>query len=90
MVKSAVINSFFATIGSQNEIVRRHEGSTYKNYLTNQNVCTFAFHLINNNATLRIITRCTRGVCVVFSRARMRSSNSARMNKSNFTTEKIV
>ena len=35
-------------------------------------------------------TRCTRGVRVVFSRARMRSSNSARMNKSNFTTEKIV
>ena len=25
-----------------------------------------------------------------FSRARMRSSNSARMNKSNFTTEKVV
>ena len=37
-----------------------------------------------------VITRCTRGVRVVFSRARMRSSNSARMNKSNFTTEKIV
>ena len=36
------------------------------------------------------ITRCTRGVRVVFSRARMRSSNSARMNKSNFITEKLV
>ena len=35
-------------------------------------------------------TRCTRGVRVFFSRGRMRSSNSARMNKSNFTTEKIV
>ena len=29
-------------------------------------------------------------VRVVFSRARMRSSNSAHMNKSNFTTENIV
>ena len=49
-------NSFFATIGSQNENnIRRHEGSTYKNYLTNQYDCTFAFHLINNNDTLRII-----------------------------------
>ena len=49
-------NSFFATIGSQNENnIRRHEGSTYKNYLTNQHDCTFAFHLINNNDTLRII-----------------------------------
>ena len=36
------------------------------------------------------VTRCTRGVRVVFPRARMRSSNSARMNKSNFTTEKFV
>ena len=39
---------------------------------------------------LNVSTRCTRGVRVVFSRGRMRSSNSARMNKSNFTTEKIV
>ena len=37
-------------------------------------------------------TRCTRGVRVVFSVTRMRSSNSARMNKSDCrsTTEKIV
>ena len=49
-------NSFFATIGSQNENnIRKHEGSTCKNYLTNQYDCTFAFHLINNNDTLRII-----------------------------------
>ena len=49
-------NSFFATIGSQNENnIRKHEGSTYKKYLTNQYVCTFAFHLINNNDTLRFI-----------------------------------
>ena len=33
-------------------------------------------------------TRCTRGVRVVFSVTRMRSSNSARINKSDFTTEK--
>ena len=33
------------------------------------------------------LTRCTRGVRVAFSRARMQSSNSARMNKSDFTTE---
>ena len=39
---------------------------------------------------VRIITRCTRGVRVVFSVTRMRSSNSARINKSDFTTEKIV
>ena len=50
------INSFFATIGSQNENnIRRHEGSSYQNYWTNQYECTFAFHLINNNDTLRII-----------------------------------
>ena len=36
------------------------------------------------------ITRCTQSVRVVFSRARIRFSNSARMNKSNFTNEKIV
>ena len=35
------------------------------------------------------VTRCTRGVRVVFSVARMRSSNSTRMNKLDFTTEKI-
>ena len=34
------------------------------------------------------ITRCTRGVRVVFSRSIMRFSNIARMNKSNFTTER--
>ena len=36
------------------------------------------------------ITRCTGGVRVVFSVTRMRSSNSAGINKSDFTTEKIV
>ena len=34
-------------------------------------------------------TICTRGVRVVFSATRMRSSNSARMNKFDFNTEKI-
>ena len=34
-------------------------------------------------------TKCTGGVRVVFSIARIRSSNSDRMNKSNFTTETI-
>ena len=38
----------------------------------------------------QIKTRCTRGVRVVFSVTRMRSNNSARINKSDFTTEKIV
>ena len=33
---------------------------------------------------------CTQSVRIVFFRARMQSSNSARMNKCNFTTEKIV
>ena len=37
-----------------------------------------------------MITRCTRVVRVVLSRARIRSSNSARMNNSNFNTENIV
>ena len=35
-------------------------------------------------------TRCTRGVRVVFSVTGMRSSNSARINKFVFRTEKIV
>ena len=35
-----------------------------------------------------ILTRCTRGVRVVFSVTRMRSSNSARINKFDFRTEK--
>ena len=34
------------------------------------------------------ITRCTRDVRVVFSVTRMRSSNSARINKFDFRTEK--
>ena len=41
----------------------------------------FAVDLLNK-------TRCTRGVRVVFSVTRMRSSNSARINKVDFRTEK--
>ena len=53
-------NSFFSTVGSQNENnVRRH-----KNYLTNQHDCTFAFHLINNYDTLRIIKKTLRYLTV--------------------------
>ena len=36
----------------------------------------------------QLITRCTRGVRIVFSVTRMRSSNSARINKFDFRTEK--
>ena len=35
--------------------IRKHEGSHYRNYLTNDIRCNFAFHLIDNNATMRII-----------------------------------
>ena len=41
---------------------------------------------VNTNTNLE--TRCTRGVRVVFSVPRMRSSNSARINKFDFRTEK--
>ena len=40
------------------------------------------------NIDFYIKTRCTRGVRVVFSVTRMRSSNSARINKFDFRTEK--
>ena len=35
-----------------------------------------------------VITKCTRDVRIFFSRARMQSSNRARVDKSNFTTER--
>ena len=41
---------FFTTIRSQNE-----NKISRQDYLANQYDCTFAFHLINNNDTLRII-----------------------------------
>ena len=37
------------------ENIRKHEGSHYKNYLTYNIRCNFAFHLIHINATIRII-----------------------------------
>ena len=49
-------------------------------------VVSIMFNSISNP----IQARCTRGVRVVFSVTRMRSSNSVRINKSDFTTEKIV
>ena len=59
---------------------------------------TRAFFIFNTDCVLYeqsryeniYITRCTRGVRVVFFVTRLRSSNSARINKSDFTTEKIV
>ena len=49
-------NTFFATVGEKIEQnIRKHEGSHYRNYLTNDIRCNFAFHLIDNNATMRII-----------------------------------
>ena len=42
------------------------------------------------NRDTSCITRCMQGIRVVFSLPKMRSSNSARMSKSNVTTKKIV
>ena len=42
----------------------------------------------DTSKTNKTITRCTRGARVVFSVTRMRSSNSARINKFDFRTEK--
>ena len=49
-------STFFATIGEKNEHnIHTHEGSHFSNYLTDDIKCKFAFHLIDNNATIRII-----------------------------------
>ena len=49
-------NNFLATAGEKIEQnIRKHEGSHYRTYLTNDIRCSFAFHLIDNNATMRII-----------------------------------
>ena len=49
-------NTFFATIGEKNEHnIHTHEGSHFSNYLTDDIKCKYAFHLIDNNATIRII-----------------------------------
>ena len=49
-------NSFFATIGELNERnIHKHNGSNFRDYLTSQFNCRFAFHSIDNTETLRII-----------------------------------
>ena len=49
-------NNFFATVGEMIEQnIRKHEESHYRNYLTIDVRCNFAFHLIDNNSTMRII-----------------------------------
>ena len=47
-------NSFFATIGElnvRNYYIRKHSGSNFRDYLTNQINCRFAFHSIDNTDT---------------------------------------
>ena len=49
-------NDFFSTIGESSvKNICKHNGSHFQDYLTNHTDCHFAFHLINNNDTLRII-----------------------------------
>ena len=52
------VNTFFVSIGEENKHnIHTHEGSHFRNYLTDDIKCNFAFHLlvIDNNATKRII-----------------------------------
>ena len=47
-------NSFFTTIGELNERnIHKHNGSNFRDYLTIQFNCRFAFHSIDNTETLR-------------------------------------
>ena len=49
-------SNFFASIGKQIELnFRKHQGSHFGDYLTGANNCNFAFHLIDNTITLRLI-----------------------------------
>ena len=49
-------NTFFATIGAQNEAhIRTHQGSHFRDYLTRHTEARFAFHEIHNYKTIRII-----------------------------------
>ena len=49
-------NTFFATIGAQNEVhMRTHQGSHFPDYLTRQTETRFAFHKIHNYETIKII-----------------------------------
>ena len=53
--------TFFASLGKQIELnVPTHQGSHFGDYLTGANNCNFAFHLIDNTTTLRIITHSLR------------------------------
>ena len=46
MVKIEKFNTFFAIIGKKNEHnICTHEGSNFRNYLTDDIKCNFAFHL---------------------------------------------
>ena len=48
--------NFIATVREKIEQnIRKHEGSHYRNYLTNDIRCNFAFYLVDNNATMHII-----------------------------------
>ena len=51
-------NDFFSTIGESNKKnIRKHDGSHFQDYSTNHTDCHFAFHLIYNNDTIRIIKK---------------------------------
>ena len=51
-------NTFFATIGAQNEAhIRTHQGSHFRDYLTRPIDARFAFHEIHNYETIRIIKK---------------------------------
>ena len=51
-------NDFFSTIGEKNDKnIRKYNGSHFQDYLTNHTDCHFAFHLINNNDTIRIVKK---------------------------------
>ena len=56
--RQVINDNFFSTIGESNEKnIRKHKGSHFQDYLTNHTDCHLAFHLINNNDTIRIIKK---------------------------------
>ena len=64
---------------------------TYMSINFQQNrVCRSVKTVHTNLFANKMYARRTRDVRVVFSRTRMRSSTSGRMNKSNYITEKIM
>ena len=57
-------NTFFDSIGKQNELnICTHQLSQFGDYLTGANNCNFAFHLIDNTTTLRIIKNTKSSTC---------------------------